>query len=831
MTSSTVTAPTAPETDSASPFSTVQKRDGKLVAWDGKRIIRAIALAMFEVKNPPKTPNPHRSDFGANYGLKDDDFDTARILAAGVERRLNERFGDSIAPSVEDVQNTIEIVVAEAGMINVVLAFMRYRTSQADKRPVKHLRNGMQEYLAVSKYCRYSETLGRREDWDEAVARVRDMHLRRFDPFLTIATPERVQEVIQKLLAEAIITPEGVKDAGGFVGLRDEIYRAYGMVTDKKVLPSMRSLQFGGAAIEQANARMFNCSFSPCNRREFFKEYFYLLLCGCGVGFSVQKHHVAMLPPLASRPDEIQLPVEHFVVPDTIEGWADSLDKLMDSYFNGYKVEFSYHLIRKRGSVLRTSGGRAPGHIPLKRALDKAETILKGAAGRHMSPIEVYDILMFTAKAVLSGGIRRSATICLFSHDDEAMMTAKSGNWFEQHEQRSASNNSAVLVRSEVTEEQFRRLFNCQKQFGEPGFYFTDNREVGSNPCVEIGLNPQLVVTAQTIKKLRGYGYTAPLNEGDNLYGFQMCNLSTMAGSAAKTPEDFFALARAASLIGTLQADYTDIPYLGPITRVLNEREALIGVSICGVLDNPQVLLSPDTLRRGAEVVKTTNAIVATLIGINRAARTTCVKPEGTSSLVLDCGSGIHPHHARRYIRHVQASQADMVYKWFKHHNPHMTTLSVYDANRATDVIMFPTEGPVNGIYNDDLTAETFLGYVKLVQENWVMPGRAHAIYSDVHHNVSNTVNVGPDEWEKVFRFIFDNRHAFTGVSLLTRQDKVYPQSPRMSLTNESDILLWNSLKYRPVNYKEIPDEKDVTAGVENRGAATACAGGACELT
>jgi len=684
--------------------------------------------------------------------------------------------------------------------------------------------------VAVSRYCRYDEKLGRREDWDEAVARVRDMHLRRFDSRFAGATPDRVAEVAKGLVERGIITEKSVKDMGGFGSLRDEIFGAFQEVTDKHVLPSMRSLQFGGIAIEQANARMFNCSFSPCNRQTFFKEYFYLLLCGCGVGFSVQKQHVAQLPALASRKDEIEMEVEHYAIADSIEGWADALDKLMDSYVKGYKVEFAYNLIRRRGAVLKTSGGKAPGHLPLKRALDKSEAILARATGRHLLPIEVYDILMHTAKAVLSGGIRRSATICLFSHDDDAMMTAKSGNWFLDNEQRSASNNSAILVRNEVTREQFETLYKTQKEFGEPGFYFTDDKDVGSNPCVEIGLNPCLIVTAKEIAKLRDYGYTGELNEGDKLWGYQMCNLTTMAGSAAKTPEAFFKLARAASLIGTLQADYTDMPYLGPITRVLNEREALIGVSICGILDNPNVLLDAAVLKRGAEVVKATNAIVAELIGINRAARTTCVKPEGTSSLVLNCGSGIHPHHARRYIRHVQANTADGVYKWFKQHNPHMTDLSVYDPNKATAVIRFPQEGPANGIYRDDLTALTFLDYVKRVQENWVMPGRAYSTFSDVHHNVSNTVVVGDDEWDRVADFIWENRHAFTGISLLKRDDKVYAQAPRMSLTTDDDVKLWNRLRYTPVPYKEIPDERDVTAGSAHRGAAMACQGGACEL-
>lgn len=816
--------------NTAAPFKTVQKRNGALAPWDDGRILRAISLAIFAAKHPGKE-NVHRLDATVDFGLTSADIARARQIAQTVIERLAEQHGVSTIPSVEGIQNMIEIVVLDEGLLDVARAFILYRQGQNQKRPVVHVANGLQEYIGTSRYCRYSPILNRREVWEEASDRVRDMHIRRFSPKFGEASDEKVAATVKALLDSGTISAEAVADAGGFASLSEEIHRAFHLVSEKKVLPSMRSLQFGGPAIEQANARMFNCSFSTVDRVEFFREYFYLLLCGCGVGFSVQKPHIAKLPTLAPRSAEIELEVEHFVVPDTIEGWSDALHKLLDSYFRGYKVEFSYHLIRRRGSVLKTSGGRAPGHIPLKRALDKAELILAKAAGRSLRPIEVYDILMHTAKAVLSGGIRRSATICLFSADDDEMMNAKTGNWFEENEQRSASNNSAVLIRNEVTRAQFDRLFAAQKAFGEPGFYFADSPDVGSNPCVEIGLNPYLVVTPREIEKLQRYGYDAHLETGDKLTGFQMCNLSTLAGGAVKTPEDFFRFAHAAAVIGTLQADYTDIPYLGPVTRVLNEREALIGVSICGVLDNPEILLNSEVLRRGAAVVKATNAVIATLIGINRAARTTCVKPEGTSSLVLNSGSGIHPHHARRYLRHVQASTADAVFKHFQASNPHMAEPSVYDPNGATAVIAFPVEGPANGIYVDDIDALRFLSIVKQVQDAWVVTGRAYSTYSDIQHNVSNTVNVAPEEWDAVAEFIFENRYSFTGISLLPKSgDNIYQQAPRMAVKTDDDIRKWNSLTYRPVDYRAMPDEQDVTAGSKHRGAAVACSGGACEL-
>lgn len=803
----------------------VVKRDGRKVAYDESRIARAIALATFATRNGPT--NPFYTSPDERYGLSVEEWEPVRAIAKSVGQAIREHVGDNGEPTVEEVQDQVELALLQAGMFDVAKHFISYRIQQTQLRPIVHGEVGLQEYIAISRYCRFSEALGRREVWSEAIDRVFGMHAARFDSRLL----DNLETAKQVLVQQGAISKEVAADMGSFGVLAKEISAAFDLVKEKKVLPSMRSLQFGGQAIEAHEARIFNCTASPVNRIAFFREYFYLLLSGAGCGFSVQKHHVAMLPPLAQRPtDEVELEVRHYTIGDSIEGWALALEELLTSYIEGYKVEFSYKEIRARGKLLKTSGGRAPGHLPLKKALIVIESILANAAGRHMRPIEVYDICMHAAKAVLSGGIRRSATICLFSPDDEEMMSAKTGNWFDTNPQRSASNNSAVIIREQVTRDQFNRLFECQKQFGEPGFFFVNASDpnVLTNPCCEIALNPRLVVTAREIPKLRAYGYEGPLEEGMELWGFQMCNLTTISGASAKTAEDFFRLVRAAATIGTLQASYTNIPFLGPVTRVINEREALIGVSICGVLDNPGVLLDPSILRRGAEVVKAVNAVVAAAIGINRAARTTCVKPEGTSALVLNAGSGIHPHHARRYFRRVQASTADRIYQAFRNANPNMTECSVY--GQGTDVITFPVEAPAQALLKDDVPALRLLSYVKLVQENWVMAGRALTSYTDAHHNVSNTITVLPEEWNDVADFIWNHQGYFTGVSLLSATgDKAYKQAPREEVKTQEDIRRWNSLRYTPVDYTKA-DQEDHTAGSEHRGAAVACAGGACEL-
>ena len=809
---------------------TLTKRNGEKALWEIEKIVRAIALALFAWRNNG-AKNPNRNNRDAHYGLSNEDIAAARTIAQSVE----DRAGDH--PTLEQVQDLVEKRLIETGYIDAARLYMTYRTQHAAKR-LKHYGDvGMQEFITFTRYCRFDENLGRREVWTEAAERVRAMHSRRFKAFRqTQLTPTPGYEAAFKR-AELPNT------------LGEAMDHAFELVAQKKVLPSMRSLQFGGKAIEASEARIYNCSYSPVNRLAFFREYFYLLLCGTGCGFSVQKRHVSQLPPLAPRTQDIDLEVLHHSIADTIEGWAYALEELIKSYIKGYKVEFNYSLIRARGTELKTSGGKAPGHIALKYSLNKIEEILQKAVGRQMMPIEVYDILMWAAKAVLSGGIRRSATICLFSADDEQMMNAKSGrmgpdgkliHFTVDHPQRTASNNSAVISRQACTKEQFLRLFDAQKNYGEPGFYFVHDdgaadhgTDLGTNPCCEIGLNPKLIVTPADIKKLREYGYTDPVETGDVLYGWQMCNLSNVNAGAITSVEEFFHYCAAAAAIGTFQADYTVIPFLGPVTRVINEREALIGVGLCGILQRPKILLDPEILRKGAETVKAVNTAIAHAIGINPAARTTTVKPDGTTALTLQTSSGIAPTHAPHYFRRVQVNNADPAYRYFKRFNPAMCQKSVYDQTGATEVITFPIAAPKGAICRDDVDALTHLQYVKLLQENWVIPGRAYATYSDVHHNVSNTINVNADELDNVAEFIWCNRHLFTGIALLSQSgDKDYAQAPNEAITTDADVQIWNQLNPVPVDFTKMAEfeKESVSAGHEHRGAAAACSGGACEI-
>lgn len=686
--------------------------------------------------------------------------------------------------------------------------------------PIAHSSNGLQDFIAISRYARYSPEKRRRETWAEAVGRVRDMHVGHFADC-------SLSDAKLAALEAGDVTPADLAAIDHLGGrLHEAIDAAFAAVEHREVLPSMRSLQFGGEAILSKHARIYNCCFTYIDRLEAFRETLYLLLCGCGVGFSVQTHHIARLPALAPRRSD--LPSITYFIPDSIEGWADALHVLMENAVRGRHVQFDYSLIRPEGAPLRTSGGKAPGSAPLFHSLSRIDRILRGAAGRQLRSIEAYDILMWAAKAVLSGGVRRSATICLFSADDAEMAAAKTGNWFEQHPQRTASNNSAVIPRATANRAQFDALFEQQKQYGEPGFYFVENEEYGANPCVEIGLHPRLVIDRAVSERLRELGYTGELRLGDTLTGVQFCNLTTISAAAAETPESFYRLCMHAALIGTLQAGYTDFTYLSPVSRLITEREALLGVSLCGVLDRPDVLLDAEVLRRGAAIVKAVNAVVARALGIHPAARTTCVKPEGTASLLLGTSSGLHPHHARRYFRRVQTNVHDPIYNHFRRQNPHMVEPSVYDPNGRTEVITFPVEGPDFGIYREDLSAVKHLEYVRLVQENWVQAGRRHErISPGLHHNVSCTISVRPDEWTAVADYIWTHRGNFTGVALLQDcGDKVYAQAPREGVVTPSDIAKWNTLTYQPVDYTALEESEDITELKQT----VACAGGACEV-
>jgi len=587
-------------------------------------------------------------------------------------------------------------------------------------------------------YSRFIENEGRYETWDEAVDRVIEMHDQNY-----INSNNELSEYLE------------------------EARTAY---KEQRVLGAQRALQFGGEQLMKHQMRMYNCTSSYVNRPEFFGEVFYILLCGAGAGFSVQKHHIKKLPKIQNRTKQ----AKGYIVEDSIEGWASALDVLMSSFFvgggkhpdyEGRRVFFDLSQIRPKGALI-SGGFKAPGPEGLRRSLDKIEHLLQGIVidskdPIDLKPINAYDITMHAADAVLSGGVRRSATICLFSPDDEEMMNAKTGNWFMDNPQRGRSNNSAVIVRDETTPEQFGKIMESVKQFGEPGFVFVESKEHTTNPCVEIGMYPQI----------------------NKKSGWQGCNLTEINGGKCNTEEDFYKACRAASILGTLQAGYTDFKFLTDTSKLIFDREALLGVSITGWMNNPKILFDEKILEKGAQIVKEVNREVSKIIGINAAARTTCVKPSGNASVLLQTASGIHAEHSDMYIRNVQMNKESEITQAIMKTNPYMVEESVWSAGGTDVVVSFPILPNKGSMYKDDLLGIKHLELVKKAQKHWVEAGTNEDLCADkgIRHNVSNTIIV--DDWDEVEKYVFENRHSFAGISFLAMSgDKDYNQAPNTAV-------------------------------------------------
>ena len=611
--------------------------------------------------------------------------------------------------------------------------------------------NELQNYTFVSKYARWIESENRRETWKEAVDRVKDMMHTQYD---------------DKSVSE-------------------DIDWAYDLMLKKRVLGSQRALQFGGDPILKRHAKIYNCTSSYCDRLRFFQECFWLLLCGSGTGFSVQKHHINKLPTLSQNKKDKRKGVK-YKIEDSIEGWADSLGVLLSSYFNkpsesrfsehkDQYIVFDYSNIREKGAQLSSGVGKAPGFEPLQNGLEKIRELLEACVERKqkkLRPIDAYDIIMHSSDAVLSGGVRRSASLALFSADDEEMAKAKTGNWYVDNPQRARSNNSALLLKDDTSYEQFALLMESVKEFGEPGFIWSDSTEMTFNPCVEVGM--------------------WPVDEKTGKSGWQGCNLSTINCSSVVDESDFYERCKAAAIIGSLQAGFTGLDYLGETSKAIFDREALLGVSLTGIMEKHELVLTEKVLKKGAKIAVDTNKEIAKKISINQAARVTCLKPEGTSSSMLGTSSGIHPHHAKRYIRHVQANILEPPYQYFKSYNPQACEKSSWSANDTDEVVKFPIEVPDGSKLKNQLPAIEMLGVVKDAQKNWVHSGKNRSLCTQdfLSHNVSNTVTVQPDEWESVTKFIYNNRKFFAGISLIPQSgDKDYPQAPFTTVYTSREIV------------------------------------------
>jgi ribonucleoside-triphosphate reductase len=610
----------------------------------------------------------------------------------------------------------------------------------------------LSEITVYMKYAKYIPELNRRETWEELVTRNMNMHIKKY--------------------------PQ----------LEEEIRRNYDLVYSKKVLPSMRSMQFAGKPIELSPNRIYNCAFAPIDDYRVFGEIMFLLLGGTGVGYSVQKHHVQQLPEIRKPNKERS---RRYLIADSIEGWADAIKALLKTYFyGGSRINFDFSDIRPKGARLITSGGKAPGPQPLKECLVKIEGILDTKNdGDKISSVEAHDIVCHIADAVLAGGIRRAALISLFSADDDEMIASKSGSWWEENPQRGRANNSAVLLRHRVDKEFFLDLWKRVELSGagEPGIIFSNDKDWGTNPCAEIALRP-----------------------------YQFCNLTEVNVSDVVDQKDFEERVRTASFIGTLQAGYTDFHYLRPVWQRTTEKDALIGVSMTGI--GSGAVLKMD-LKSGAKVVKEENERVAGILGINKAARTTTVKPAGTTSLTLGTSSGIHAWHNDYYLRRIRVGKNEAIYTYLSINHPELVEDEFFRPH-DTAVISVPQKAPEGAIMRTESPFQ-LLERVKRVYLEWIKPGHRNGNNS---HNVSATVSIRSHEWAAVGEWLWENRDNYTGLSVLPYSDHTYKQSPFEDITKEEHDRLLTSLHNVDLSkVVELSDNTDLAGEL-------ACFGSSCAV-
>jgi ribonucleoside-diphosphate reductase alpha chain len=612
----------------------------------------------------------------------------------------------------------------------------------------------LSDITVYMKYAKFVPELNRRETWEELVTRNKEMHQKRY--------------------------PQ----------IKEEIENVYKMVYAKKILPSMRSLQFGGKPIEISPNRVYNCAYMPIDHPDAFSETMFLLLGGTGVGFSVQKHHVDKLPEI-KKPNPAR--TRRYLIGDSIEGWADAIKVLVESYL-GVKSStpiFDFSDIRHKGALLVTSGGKAPGPQPLKDCVHNITKVFENKKdGERLSPIETHDIVCHIADAVLAGGIRRAALISLFSADDEEMISCKSGNWWESNPQRGRANNSAVLLRHKITKEFFMGLWKRIELSGagEPGIYLSNDKDWGTNPCCEIALRPN-----------------------------QFCNLCEVNASDIESQEDFEARVKGAAFIGTLQAGYTDFHYLRDVWKRTTEKDALIGVGMTGI--GSGVVLGYD-MKSAAEMVKLENERVAKLIGINKSARSTTVKPSGTSSLVLGTSSGIHAWHNDFYLRRIRVGKNEAIYSYLAINHPELVEDEFFRPH-DTAVISIPQKSPEGSILRHESVFQ-MLERVKKVSQEWVRNG--HRTGQNTH-NVSATVSIKEDEWDLVGDWMWNNRKFYNGLSVLPYNGGTYTQAPFEDCTEEDFNNLLSTLEDVDLTKViELQDNTDLRGEV-------ACGANGCEIS
>lgn len=630
------------------------------------------------------------------------------------------------------------------------------------------------DYVFLSKYSQRKPN-GMLENWDDTIKRIYSMH--------------------EVKLKDMGLWSDSVDD---MIGLAKKLE------SEKKILSSQRGRQFASpnynSGILKHESKIYNCCSTYIDRVKVFSEIMYLLLCGCGVGYSLHKDYIDKLPEVKQQNGDTKIfnPIE-----DSIEGWADSIDILINCLFNGYDCKLDFSNIRPEGSLI---DGKflAPGPEPLIKAHEKVRKVMLGAQGRKLTSIEIHDIICYIAESVVSGGVRRSAMIALFDKDDDLMLKAKTGNWWEENSQRAMANNSMLTSKEDrLSYKEMKEKLQVIRQFGEPGVVNVNDYSYTVNPCGEIVMNPSI----------------------NGKTGFAFCNLVEINAERIKGEDEFYEACRVASFVATVQALYTDFKYLSEESRLIAERDRAIGVSITGLYANP--FLRGEVLKRGAKITAETNAKWSRIFGINRSRTCTTVKPSGNASSILGlyC-SGIHPAHSYKYLRRVRIKTNSPEFIALKD-TPMVKVLRGEEA-----VISFPIEvNNGNVVCKNSVTAVEHLKFIGMVKHYWINKGSIDR--KTIPNNISATVEVCDNEWDEVAAVLFINDHLFTGVSLLPKLgDQIYDNAPFQRLSSKD-------VKDEYYDIKSYVDSHDIdfNAIMSNRGnihsgdmAAIGCSGGSCEL-
>lgn len=627
-----------------------------------------------------------------------------------------------------------------------------------------HLPTDYQAFIHTSRYARWLDDQNRRETWGETVSR-----------YLTkVVVPKTRDEIVVGDIEEAILGLE--------------------------IMPSMRALMTAGPALDRDNTAGYNCSYLPVDDPKSFDEAMFILLCGTGVGFSVERQYVSKLPEV---PDQLFVSEDVIVVHDSKEGWAKAFRKLVAMLYAGEIPTWDTSKVRKAGAKLKTFGGRASGPAPLEDLFRFTVAMFKGAQGRKLSSIECHDLMCKIGEVVVVGGVRRSAMISLSNLSDDRMRHAKSGNWWENQGQRALANNSVAYTEKPDMETFMREWLSLvESKSGERGIFSRPaskkqanksgrrnaDYDFGTNPCSEIILRP-----------------------------YQFCNLTEVVVRATDTLEDLERKVTLATILGTIQSTYTHFPYLRKIWQKNTEEERLLGVSLTGIMDNK--LLGPSnagldkTLKRLKDVAVATNAEWAERLGIPASAAITCVKPSGTVSQLVDSASGIHARHSAYYIRTVRGDNKDPLTQFMKDQGiPHEPDVMKPD---STTVFSFPQKSPQGAITRNDMTAIEQLELWLTYQRNWC------------EHKPSVTVTVREQEWMEVGAWVYKHFDEVSGVSFLPHSDHTYQQAPYQDCS-EREYLDALAMMPERIDWTKLSDyeKEDMTKSSQT----FACSSGVCEI-